>query len=85
MSRLNENDVKQLELKVKFNIIPKTRLRRFSQHFSGYQNVGLVRSEPGQFVMTPLYGMNAEKTYRMQPRSDDVWLLSFPKCGNSNT
>jgi hypothetical protein len=24
---------------------------------------------------------HAEKIYRMKPRSEDVWLLTFPKCG----
>jgi hypothetical protein len=31
--------------------------------------------------MPPTYGENAEKIYRMKPRTDDVWLLTFPKCG----
>jgi hypothetical protein len=80
MSRFNDEKFKQLQLKVKFNAIPKTRLKKFNQHFNGYKN-GLVRSEPGKFVMTPLYGSHAEKLYRMKPRSDDIWLLTFPKCG----
>jgi estrone sulfotransferase len=80
MSRFNDEKFQQLQLKVKFNAIPKTRLKKFNQHFNGYKN-GLVRSEPGKFVMTPLYGSHAEKLYRMKPRSDDIWLLTFPKCG----
>lgn len=81
MSRFDDEEFKQLELKVKFNVIPKTRLKKFNQLFLGYKN-GLISSEPGKFVMTPLYGNHAEILYRMQPRADDVWLLTFPKCGN---
>jgi hypothetical protein len=83
MSRYEDEKFKQLQLKVKFNAIPKTRLKKFNQHFNGYKN-GLVRGEPGKFVMTPLYGSHAEKLYRMKPRNDDVWLLTFPKCGKYN-
>nr|CAH0102991.1 unnamed protein product [Daphnia galeata] len=79
MSRFNDEKFKQLQLKVKFNAIPKTRLKKFNQHFNGYKN-GLVRSEPGKFVMTPLYGSHAEKLYRMKPRSTTwtselLWLV----------
>jgi hypothetical protein len=84
MSRFDDENFKQLQLNVKFNVIPKTRLKKFGQLFTGYPT-GLVKSEPGGFVMPPPYGENAEKIYRMKPRSDDVWLLTFPKCGKSNT
>lgn len=80
MSHFDDEKFKQLELNVKFNVIPKTRLKEFIQQFNGY-TTGLVRSDPGNFVMTPLYGKHAERLYRMQPRSDDIWLLTFPKCG----
>jgi hypothetical protein len=80
MSRFDDEKFKQLQLKVKFNVIPKTRLKKFGKLFDGYPT-GLVKSEPGGFVMPPTYGENAEKIYRMKPRTDDVWLLTFPKCG----
>ena len=80
MSRFDDEKFKQPQLKVKFDVIPKTKSKEFQQLFNGTKN-GLVRSEPGNFVMTPLYGSYAEKLYQLQPRSDDVWLLTFPKCG----
>lgn len=80
MSRFEDEEFKQLQLKVKFNIIPKTRLKRFEEHFKGYR--GLVRSEPGNIVLNPLFGQNVEKIYRIEPRKDDIWLLTYPKCGN---
>ena len=83
MSESEKEKIEQSELKVKFNIISKTLSSPFNQHFEGYKS-GLVRGEPGKLVMTPLYGSNAEKLYRMKPRSDDIWLLTFPKCGKYN-
>ncbi|EFX76431.1 hypothetical protein DAPPUDRAFT_55135 [Daphnia pulex] len=41
--------------------------------------------EPGGFVTSPTYAKHAEKIYRMKPRSEDVWLLTFPKCGTTWT
>lgn len=69
------------EWNVEFKPIPKTQEESFKKLFTGYDE-GLVRSEPGGFVMAPPYGRNAEKIYNIQPRKDDVWLLTFPKCGN---
>ena len=36
MSRFDDEKFKQLQLNVKFNIIPKTRLKKFGQLFTGY-------------------------------------------------
>ena len=80
MSRFDDEKFRQPQLKVKFNVIPKTRLKSFTRQYTGY-TTGLVESEPGKFIMTPSYGSNAEKLYRLPPRKDDVWLLTFPKCG----
>lgn len=82
-SSRSENDgVKPPQLKVNFDIIPNTMTESFDQLFPGYHTSGLVRSKPGNFVMTQLYGKNAEKIYKMEPRSDDIWLLTFPKSGD---
>lgn len=68
------------EFNVRFKEIPKSQTESFKELFTGYCE-GLVKSEPGDLVVTPLYGKNAEKIFRMKPRADDVWLLTFPKCG----
>lgn len=80
MSPIDDEKFKQPQLKEKFNVIPKTRLKKFTKHFTGYEG-GLVRGERHKLVMTSIYGENAEKIYRLAPRSDDVWLVTFPKCG----
>lgn len=64
-----------------FEPIPKTLTDDFQQLFTGYDG-GLVRSKPGGLVATPAYAAHAESVYRMKPRSDDIWLVTFPKSGN---
>ena len=71
---------KQPELTVKFNLMPKTILKPFKDHFIGYEE-GLVRSDPNDFVMFPEYGRHAQELLRFTPRKDDAWVLTFPKCG----
>ena len=81
--RPNFDMSQQPDFAVKFHEIPKSKLDSFKELFTGCTD-GLVRSEPGGYVMSPTYGQNAEKIFRMQPRSDDIWLLTFPKCGIAN-
>jgi len=55
-------------------------------HFVGYTNPsfkgGLVRTDPGGMVLYPAIVDHAENLYRFRPRENDVWILTFPKCGN---
>ena len=65
--------------KYSFNLIPRTRLKPFTQHFNCEE--GLVRSDPGGLVLPPDYVPYAQDVYRFQPRKDDVWIVTQPKCG----
>ena len=78
--KYRDGDVKPPQLKVKFNAIPKTKLKSFTKSFPSYDE-GLVKSEPGGFVIPPYYCENAERIFRIKPRQDDIWLLTFPKSG----
>ena len=80
LNKFRDGEIKPPQLKVKFNAIPKTKLKSFTKLFPSYQD-GLVKSEPGGFVIPPYYCENAERIYRIKPREDDVWLLTFPKSG----
>ena len=67
-------------LRVKFDIIEDTLQSPFRDIFLGYGN-GLVHGQPGGCVMSFEYAEHAEKIYKFKPRSDDVWVVTFPKCG----
>ena len=85
-SRSEDECSQQLpELQMQFNIIPKTVAKPFSDLFAGYME-GLVKSEPGGTVMPTAYSRdrNAEIVFQFEPRKDDVWVVTFPKCGNTN-
>lgn len=63
-----------------FKLIVESKLEPFSRHFHHFDE-GLARAEPGGFVLTPEYGRRANEIYQLQPREDDVWIVTFPKCG----
>lgn len=67
---------------VKFNIIPETLESPFKEDFPAHTE-GLVRSDPGGFAFHPCYVPSAEKIYGMNIRSDDVWIRTFPRSGES--
>ena len=56
----------------------------FKENFTNYKD-GLVKGDPGGFVLTPEYARNAEELRKFQPRKDDVWILSFPKSGKTSS
>jgi len=72
---------KQLKFNVEFKLMPETLESPFNQHFLGYIDEGLVKSEPGGTVMPTPYKKGAEKIYNFQPRKDDTWIVTFAKCG----
>merc|ERR1712137_928910 len=62
----------------------KSLSAEFRADFPNY-SVGLVRGEPGGFVLTKDYGDNAEKFMNFPMRPEDVWVVTFPKCGTTWT
>lgn len=68
---------------VEFELIPETTTESFRRLFTAYSR-GLYRSVPGNVVLPPLMAAEAEKYFRVKPRTDDVWLLSYPKSGNTS-
>jgi hypothetical protein len=44
---------------------------------------GLVKTLPHGYVTTPEYTKQAEEIYNFEPRPDDVFVLTFPKCGKN--
>ncbi len=79
MSQSNEKVIGEAG-NVKFEVIPKTLTSPFTEHFPNYTE-GLAKGSPGGFVLSPEYARHAEECLQFQPRSDDVWIVTFPKCG----
>jgi len=76
----HEEEINQDEFKVKFVPIPETQTESYTKVFTSYKD-GLVKAVPGGMVAYPRFGENAENVYKIKPRKDDAWLLSFPKTG----
>ncbi len=85
-----EEREQSLKFDVIFHPIEQTLIAPFTDHFAAYTTRseddgslkgGLVRSDPGGFVLMEEYARHAEKLYRFKPRESDVWIATFPKCG----
>jgi hypothetical protein len=68
--------------RVQFHAIAQSKLGAFADHFPHYAG-GFARSEPGGFVISQEFGRHAHEFFYFQPRKDDVWILTFPKCGKN--
>ena len=65
---------------VQFSVLEKSLSAEFQVDFPSYPQ-GLVRGDPGQFVLTPKFAESASVFRNFPTRSDDVWVVTFPKCG----
>lgn len=60
-------------------MIPETTASPFLELFDFPER--LVRSEPCGFVTVPEVGRNIDEFITFHAREDDVWVVTFPKCG----
>merc|ERR1740128_321186 len=69
---------------VRFALIEKSLSAEFRADFPNYPE-GLVRGDPGGFVLTQKYADNVDSILQFPMRSEDVWVVTFPKCGTTWT
>ena len=68
------------KLPVKFELIKETLEPPFRDDFPGYTD-GMARGEPGGFFIPPAFGQHADEFINFPLKADDVWIVTFPKCG----
>ena len=69
------------DLNIGFSLIKETLDIPFQTHFPTLTD-GLVKGQPGEFVLTPEYAKQAERIYHLPLRADDSWVVTHPKCGS---
>lgn len=76
--------MKEERLEIEFSLMAESFDESFKKEFPNYTN-GLIRGEPGGIVLTPTYSEydGAQELYNFHVRNDDIWILSFPKSGES--
>ena len=42
-----------------------------------------IKSVPGNVWMKSGYAKNAERIFNFEVRPDDIWILTYPKCGTT--
>ncbi len=65
---------------VHFDVVAESLEPSFQKDFPNYRR-GLARGTPGGFVLTPDFAKMADDVYNIPLRSDDTWIVTFPKCG----
>ena len=77
-----------MSLKLPFKWVPisseeKAERRRIFNQLDNSVEVEVVKSEPGNLYMPQGYVHLAEKIYNFELRPDDVWIVTYPKCGTT--
>ena len=72
-----------VETSIQFSLIERSLSAEYLADFPYYVD-GLARGEPDGFVLTPSYVAAADVFLNIPLRTSDVWVITFPKCGNIN-
>ena len=72
---------KDAETAVRFSPVANSRTADYLADFPNYDE-GLVRGDPGGFVLTRKYADTVDDYLNFPVQDEDVWVVTFPKSGN---
>ncbi|XP_068243032.1 sulfotransferase 1A1-like [Palaemon carinicauda] len=58
-------------------------LCRQEKDFTGYADMGIVRFNPGSWLLVAPFTKFADKIYKFPVKSSDVYIVTWPKCGTT--
>lgn len=67
-------------MQIKYNNLEEEFRKKLDELF-GVENC-LIEVNPGKVLLPPKYREIGERIFNLKVRSDDVWLVSYPRTGN---
>lgn len=76
-----------LEYPFKWEPLSQSEMEERKKRYTGpatYNN-DMIVSKPLDIYMPSKFAQMAERIWQMEPRPDDIWIVTYPKCGTTLT